>query len=273
MRFLHHTPAPPLSKYLHLLWLQEAEVPGHAKERVLPDGSLELVINLREDEIRAYDPKWPERFERLRGAVMCGPHSEFMVIDTEEQALVMGAHFRPGGAFPFLGLPAKELLNLTVSLDDVWGGPGRTLRERLLEAPTHTGRFRIFEAALLSRLRDVERMHPAVAWTVGEIERGPGFRPLMEITNEVGLSSRRFIEVFTREVGLTPKRYERIRRFQRAVQSVHGAEDVHWADVAVSCGYYDQAHFIHDFREFCGLTPAAYFLHRNLRHANHVPLD
>lgn len=272
MPFLHYTPGPPLSRFLQLLWLQETDVPLHAKERVLPDGSLELVINLREDEIRAYDPRRPEHFDRLHGGVLCGPHSEFMVIDTEEQALVMGAHFRPGGAYAFLGLPSSELLNRTVALDDFWGESARELRHRLVDARSHADRFRLFEAALLARLRHAERLHPAVAWAVAEIDRGPVFRPLMEITDEIGLSSRRFIELFTREVGLTPKRYERVRRFQRAVQAVHGAAEVHWADLAVTCGYYDQAHFIHDFREFCGLTPAAYFAHRNLRHANHVPL-
>lgn len=250
----------------------EGEQPGHARERVLPDGCMEMVINLKEDRIPDYDPRDPNRFETRQGVVLCGPHSEFMVIDAESQARVMGVHFQPGGAWPFLGMPARELINQTLSLEDLWGVMAAELRHRLVDARSHAARFRVLESALKAHLRVSAKRHPAVAWTLAEIERASGPRTLADITHEIGLSSRRFIELFSREVGLTPKRYDRVRRFQRVVQTIHGSAEIHWADLAVSCGYFDQAHFIHDFRDFCGMTPSAYFAHRDLRHANHVPL-
>ncbi len=273
MPFQSTIPPQPLASYVQLFWIMEGEQPTHGMERVLPDGCVELVINLREGRIRAYDPRDPSRFETCRGSILCGPHSEFMVIDTEAQGAVMGIHFQPGGAWPFLGgMPARELINQTLSLEDIWGPSMRALRESLVHAPSHRERFRILESALMERLRPDRERHPAVSWSIAEIEGATAMRTLSEITNEIGLSSRRYIELFSREVGLTPKRYHRVRRFQRVVQSVHSKSDIHWADLAVSCGYFDQAHFIHDFKDFCGLTPAAYFAHRNLRHANHVPL-
>jgi AraC-like DNA-binding protein len=251
----------------------EGEQPAHTMERVLPDGCVELILNLRDDMIRDYDPRDPLKFETRGGSILCGPHSEFMVIDTEAQGAVMGIHFQPGGAWPFLGgTPARELLNQTLSLEDVWGTSARELRQCIVHASSHANRFRILESALMERLRPDRDRHPAVAWSVVEIERARPARTLSAITNEIGISSRRFIELFSREVGLTPKRYHRIRRFQRVVQTVHRKREVHWADLAVTCGYFDQAHFIHDFKDFCGLTPEAYFAHRNLRHANHIPL-
>ncbi len=273
MPFLHHIPGNPLGSHIQLLWLMEDEHPSHTMERVLPDGCVELIFNLRENLIRTYDPRDPSKFEYQSGSIFCGPHSEYMVIDTEAQACVMGVHFQPGGAWPFLnGIPAREAINRSLSLEDIWGFSTGDLRECLVNAPSHRARFRILEKALLERLHPDRERHPAIAWSVSEIERAPGIRPLSTITNEIGLSSRRFIELFSREVGLTPKRYYRIRRFQRVVQFVHTKSGIHWADLAVSCGYFDQAHFIHDFKNFCGMTPAAYFAHRNLRHANHVPL-
>ena len=91
------------------------------------------------------------------------------------------------------------------------------------------------------------------------------------MTREIGLSPRRFIEVFKDEVGLRPKVFCRVRRFQRVLASIHRQESVEWADVAVACGYYDQAHFIHDFRAFSGINPTAY-LERRGRHRNHVAM-
>ena len=89
---------------------------------------------------------------------------------------------------------------------------------------------------------------------------------------ELGISHRRFIEVFHRAVGLTPKRFCRIRRFPRVLREAHQAPVIRWTDVAAMCGYTDQAHLIHDFRAFSGLTPAEYTARRT-RHQNHTRMD
>ena len=94
----------------------------------------------------------------------------------------------------------------------------------------------------------------------------------MTVTRQTGLSHRRFIEVFRDQVGLTPKVYWRLQRFRQVLQRVHRAPRVEWADLALECGYYDQAHFIRDFRAFSGLSPSAYLAQRG-EHLNHVPLS
>lgn len=272
MSMQSYFPGPPLSGFIEQFWYFQGEPVAHKKERLLPDGSMELVINLREDELFVYDGQAAGRRERFSGAVLCGARSESMIIDTASQASVLGVHFRPGGTFPFLGLPAGELCNTTLSLEDLWGGEARRTRERLLEAPTAAARFRILETSLLGRAKVPLRRHGAVAWALGEFQNFPLRRSVADVTGEIGLSSRRFIELFSREVGLTPKRFCRVRRFQEAVRRLARGEAQPGADLAVSCGYYDQAHFIHDFQAFCGLTPAAYFSRRPARHPNHVPL-
>jgi AraC-like DNA-binding protein len=92
-----------------------------------------------------------------------------------------------------------------------------------------------------------------------------------QVTDCVGLSARRFIELFHRQVGLTPKTFSRVRRFQRVLRAVHGRREIDWAQVALENGYYDQAHFIHDFQGFSGSTPSAYSSLAG-PHLNHVPL-
>jgi AraC-like DNA-binding protein len=276
MEFRTQAPAPPLSHLVEVLWYSDGPAGPHARERLLPDGSMELVINLSEDQVRVYDRLDHSKFEKLRGAVIIGPHSEFFVIDTAEQRRVIGVHFKPGGAFPFLRLPADELHGLHVSLEDVWGRWAGELRDRLLEAQTVDQQFGILEASLMARISRPLSRHKAVEFALGQFHGGPHTRSIADVTEQIGLSSRRFIEVFRQQVGLTPKLFCRVRRFQKVVQQVpvaqHGGLRVDWSELALACGYFDQAHFIHDFRAFSGLSPSAYAELRT-GHTNHVPIN
>jgi AraC-like DNA-binding protein len=273
LRFYTRTPSPPLSNYIALFWYYEGYETIHKKERLLPDGSMELVVNLNEDETRMYDPEDPSRCIRAGGSVMVGPRDEHFIIDTEEQMRVAGIHFHPGGAYPFLGMPASEMYGQDVPLQDFWGASGRSLRERLLEAPTPERKFDVMEKQMWHHLRKELRRHPATAYALREIAKGPGVDRIARLTEQVGLSSRRFIEVFRQEVGLTPKVFCRVRRFQRVLRTIAAdARSVDWTQIALSCGYFDQAHFIHDFKAFSGLNPTTYLALRT-PHLNHVPLE
>jgi AraC-like DNA-binding protein len=88
---------------------------------------------------------------------------------------------------------------------------------------------------------------------------------------QIGLSSRRFSRIFSEQVGLTPKVFHRVQRFQRTMGSVASTRKVDWARLAVEAGYYDQAHFIHEFHSFCSVTPST-FLGTTLGQRNHLPL-
>src|SRR5438309_1729813 len=121
MSYYSYIPRAPLGGFVELFWMYEGYNPPHTKERVLPNGSLELVINLREDVLRIYEREDHRQFQKFRGCVLAGAHSEFFVIDTASQSSIMGVHFRPGGAFPFFNLPAGELRDLHLSLDTLWG--------------------------------------------------------------------------------------------------------------------------------------------------------
>lgn len=270
MRHLLRRPKGALQGFVDLLWFYEGHAHSHAMERLLPEGGMELVINLSEDEIRVYNPRDTSRFERLDGGVLVGAHSEFFVIDTSSQQSVMGVHFRPGGAFPFVALPADELHGLQVSLRDLWGGFACELRERLLAIDDPAARLDLLEAALLSRLARPLAHHPAVGFALRELH-GAACRSVGDITQETGLSARRFIQLFRQQVGMAPKLFSRVRRFQHVIRHLPPAGAVDWADVAAGAGYFDQAHLIHDFRALSGISPGTYAALRT-EHTNHVPL-
>jgi AraC-like DNA-binding protein len=256
MIYRHHTPRPPLSEFVELLWLFERPAPAHDSERVLPTGTVELVINLGGRTAGGFD------------AVVAGPHSRFFVLDTGGPASVIGAHFKPGGAFAFLGLPVGELCNQHVPLEALWGERAHELRERLLATEGAEARLKLLERLLLSRLARRDVRHAAVGHALAAFRRGPC--RIDSVVDQTGLSPRRFIRLFRDEVGLTPKAFCRVRRFQNAVLALHGAREVDLAGTALACGYYDQSHMVHDFQDFAGLSPTSY-LSRNVMHMNHVP--
>jgi AraC-like DNA-binding protein len=258
MIYLSHQPQAPLHLAVEAIWLYAGYRPPHRLERVLPSGTIEWVINLREDVFRCYHPETYRPIDDQPGALIAGPRSRVQVIDTEQQTEIMGVHLRPGGMRYLSAVPAHEFADRDVPLENLWGRWAGDLREQLMVASTPKEKVLALERLLAERFCPERRPHRAVAAALPRLE--PGGAPLKqaELAADLGLSARRFIEVFTSSVGLTPKVYARIRRFQKALRTIHGAGDLDWADLAFDCGWYDQAHMIRDFKEFSGLTPSEY---------------
>jgi AraC-like DNA-binding protein len=279
MLHLYHTPVSPLLDFVDDFWLYDGYTQPHLKERILPSGTIELVINLRDDELRIYDAAKPERCNRFSGALVSGAYGGFFVIDTAEEVSMMGVHFKPGGAFPFLGLPAGELADAHVNLETLWGRSAVELRERLCDAATPMERFRLLEEALLAHLFRPLEHHYAVPTALDAFVQTDARATVCDIARHIGLSQRRFIQVFTEEIGLTPKLFSRVKRFQRTIAMVRQATAQDWARLAVDCGYFDQSHLIRDFLMFSGFSPSDYLRRQNYlrQHGvhikrNHLPL-
>jgi AraC-like DNA-binding protein len=258
MTYRHRAPKPPLDSFVESIWVYQNDPRPNALERILPTGAPQLIVNLKEDQTRLYDSEYPHRFVSTAGSVLSGVQSRFQVIDTSEQEYVAGVAFKPGGTVPFMRVPAHETSDADIPLDTLWGRcRTAVLRERLLENSGLDAQLDALEAALEDAWRPPGQ-HPAVTFALAAFDRQPSTTSIAAVTNTIGLSAKRFIERFKIEVGMTPKRYCRIRRFQRAVALVNRGRRVDWAQLALDCGYFDQAHFIHDFRSFAGLTPTAY---------------
>ena len=150
------------------------------------------------------------------------------------------------------------------------GADAPDLRNRLLALPEVNAKFDLLEAVLLERMRCFEH-HRAVSFALREIKHRHT-QPVARLVEKIGLSSRRFIQLFTNQVGLTPKVFCRVQRFQQVIREIRGEGEVDLADISLSCGYFDQAHFVHDFRAFSGISPTEYLSRRSV-HLNHVPLE
>jgi AraC-like DNA-binding protein len=131
-------------------------------------------------------------------------------------------------------------------------------------------RFLLMEKFLLRQLQQSRALHRAVRYAVNAFEQTPSIS-VATVLKEIGLSERRFSRIFSEQIGLTPKLFQRVRRFQKTMASLPSRGDIDWAATAFANGYYDQAHFINDFRAFSSITPTD-FLAQRIAQRNHLPL-
>jgi AraC-like DNA-binding protein len=261
MSIYRHIAHPPLGQHIEWLWYYSDYVPDHGREHVLPDGGFELMFNLEDRPRKLFDREKSDQFHSFKRGWVSGAQTEFLIIDALPGSSMIGAHFKPGGAARFLGLPAGELCRQVVELDDLWGAGTWEWRERLLAGPSPRAKFDVFEQMLRERLALTSAKqggNERVTWAIGKFMRAPHQHSIAAVSRELGISHKQFIEQFRREVGLTPKLFCRIRRFQEVLARIQSRKTVDWADVACSCGYFDQAHFVNDFQAFAGLNPSAY---------------
>jgi AraC-like DNA-binding protein len=268
---LKHTPSLLLRDSVELFWYRRegaaATAPTITKEAILPDGCAHLVINLSENRIGLYQHIDSNRLTALGGSIFCGPRSSAYAVLPAAVA-VIGVLFRPGGVFRLLSAPTEEFRNAQIPLDLIMGG--NELREQLIAAATPAATFLLLEKFLLCQLQRSRSLHRAVRYAVDGFERD-AFLSVSAVLEKIGLSERRFSRIFNEQVGLTPKLFQRVRRFQRTMASLPSHGEVDWAGTATANGFYDQAHLINDFRSFSSVTPSDFFATRIVQR-NHLPL-
>jgi AraC-like DNA-binding protein len=250
-------PSSRLSAFVDFFWSYDCYDPPPSGERVLPTGTMELLF-IRE----------------CGGDIasgIAGPRSQATQLEPRRRFEIVAVHFKPGGGFPFFGAPACELHNVNLPLDLAWGGSSDSLANRLWELDTPAERFRLLETALMERSQGRLHHHPAIECGLKLFEASQGARRVDEVIDHIGISRRRFVDLFQSEVGLSPKTFCRVRRFNAVLSRIERLLDVDWADIALACGYFDQAHFNHDFRAFAGVAPSEYLRKRLAR--IHVAAD
>jgi AraC-like DNA-binding protein len=247
---------PELAPFVRSLWLADAYVAGpHRRERILPTGECSLILDLP------------------RGAAgISGPHIEAIEIETAAEFSVAGVAFTPGGIVPFVDGPATELVNQHVPLEVLWGGLAAELNGKVHDAKTPASKLAAMEQVLVELVRRGKPGDAAVRYAIRAFDGGTVTDRVGAVVGRIGLSHRRFLDLFRSEVGLTPKQFARIRRFQRVLQHIRNGGRVEWTHVALSCGYFDQSHFIREFRTFSGVTPTAYS-GASGPHLNHLPIS
>jgi len=265
--YIEHTPAVPLSGCIRSLWYARVLNAPHSRERILPTGRVQIILNLARDFFLDCPEGAPA--QASSPLLIVGARSTYEIVETSDMADLIGIVFRPGGFAPFAGDAVDLFSNRSVDLEDVWGGTAHSLRDRLREFSTPEARLRCLEAFLQERFAGRLARHPIVDFALNSFERSPAMATVREVARSTGWSERRFSQVFREQVGFSPKAWTRILRFQRAVQQLHAGLGVPWEELALDCGYYDQSHFANEFRAFSGIDATTYSARRTVW-ANHI---
>jgi AraC-like DNA-binding protein len=198
------------------------------------------------------------------------PHRSFVAGVDESYALTeysgeqrgVQVNFTPIGAYLFFATPMDALANRVFALEDVLGADASRLTEQLHEARDWDARFALLDAVIGARLDAARPASPAVAWAWRQLEETRGQIAIGALAQEIGWSRKHLVAQFRAQIGLPPKVMARVLRFRAAVARLEQADEDGMAAIAADCGYFDQAHFINDFRRFAGIAPSEYLRRR-----------
>ena len=190
----------------------------------------------------------------LPGAWMAGLGDRYAIVEPSPSYASLDLELTPLGAYRVLGCPVSELGWAGVALEDVFGGGGRELVERVRELPTWEARFDAVEAFLLARADAGPEPSPAVAWACERLRCSEGRVRVGELAAAIGCSRRHLHAMFREQVGVGPKTVARLTRFHAVRRRIECAP-ARWADIALDAGYADQPHLNREFRRLAGTTP------------------
>ena len=251
--WLTRRPAPALAPFLdrYVGYRLEGFAPG--LHRGLPSRHLTFIVSIGPpiDVVAQTDPaQAPSRYRSVISGLQAAP--ALIAHDGSSEGVAL--ELTPIGCRALFGMPASELWNTSLEVDDLAGPVGAELWERLQLAPTWADRFAACDH-VLGRLLTGDSVEPALARSWQLLAASAGTRPVSEIAGTIGWTRQHFARRFAGEFGLSPKLAARVVRFDRA-RRVLQVPFLSIAQVALACGYYDQAHLTRDFTELAGVPPA-----------------
>jgi AraC-like DNA-binding protein len=248
-------PRPPLDELIDDLYYLEG-APPYAKLTLPPMPAALLIVNLG-PPFRIRAGTGIETAEYADGCVVSTPTRAFE-FGYPPRTRSVGAHLKPWGLAPFLPMPVAELCDRPVTIEQVWGRPAvAELQDRLVTADRPHDMLTLFEDELMRRLCATAGLG-LVRHTSSVIAAAGGAVAIGDLREAAGVSSTHLAQRFKELIGVTPKRLARAHRFTAVVFAIDPAGPIDWGDLASRAGYFDQAHFGHEFRAFTGLTPTRY---------------
>jgi AraC-like DNA-binding protein len=222
--------------------------------RGLPSRHMTFIASIGEP-IHVVAQTAPSQLPRTYATVLSGLQASTALIEHNGNQEGVAIELTPLGSRTLFGMPARELWDLTLELNEVVGGEGAELWERLQAPSAWTDRFAACDEVLL-RLAGDNSVAPELQHSWEALVASGGQLSVNQLASEMGYSRQHLGRRFNEEFGLSPKLAARIMRFERARRMLRAkASTTAMADVAAACGYYDQSHLHHDFADLAGCTP------------------
>jgi len=264
-----HIPGEPFSNFVKFMWYQSGYQPTSQAEQVLPGGGTQIILNLDGIPFQHYSPDFKTNYT-FDDFILTGVHTKPVFLDSSTRISTIGIALKEGAVLSLFNIPASEFHNQVIPLNDLPFPNISKLREMLHKHSKPESKFRLLEAYLHDKLfSDSFAQHPVAAFAVKQIRDHKGNISISEILNKTGYSSRWFSKLFRKTVGISPKHFSRLIRFQYAVGLLQESKTPHLPEIALKGGYYDQSHLNHDFKEFSGISPMQYYNHRG-EEKNHL---
>jgi AraC-like DNA-binding protein len=252
VRYDEYAPSPALRPFVDRLWTLEAPAGSGDADPVLPDGHVEIIVHAGDPFCEIVNG----RRHRQSPVLLAGQLTRSVRLAPDGATLVAGARLHPNGAHALLGVPQRHLTDRVVDLSTAHRRLARILMD---DATGRDGRESLVAALdrALVRITPPAAPRSPAAHAIGLAMSRRGLVQVGDLARAVGVSDRQLQRHFHDEVGMPPKRWLRVLRFQEVLRRLRGqSEDVTWTDIAATCGYYDQSHFVHDFRSFTGQAPS-----------------
>lgn len=270
----HHYQVPsfPLSQFIAGFTYYKGFTTNHTIDRYLPNGNVEIIINLTNKPKYIYNNQTLTTSKEYKKLWIAGVREQFISIPSGNGAEMFIIEFKKGMAHSFLGMPLTEIAGRVVEGDLILNDVFLEMRECLLNQSTAAAMFAIAESMLYKQFRNKLAANPFIDFAVASILMNPAAITIKNIADKAGYSSKHLINMFSNHVGVNPKSFLRIIRFQKAIQDIETMGNINWVSLAHDCGYYDQAHFISNFKEFSGFTPVEYLQAKSGSWLDYVPV-
>ena len=254
MIFEHHALPATLGERIEAIIYFKDFIPEHTIERVVPTGHIFLIFEFDNITRMTFDNASLKPLKHYSKVWISGMHRNFISISVHELSEMLVIQFKPAGSYPFLHVPVQDLNEKIVAAEKILGQEILDLRNELLKAKNSKTKFGKIEKWLMNRLDPKKIPSKALVDLINRLQRDP-VSNLKTIIKTYPYTQKQLIQHFKKYVGLTPKYYHRIVRFNEILHNIHTQEVVSGADLAYSCGYSDQSHFIKEFCLFSGFNP------------------
>lgn len=253
-------PSELLQPYVDSYWFLEDEVPNSKQmlDRVVPTVRYGLIFTYcgQSESKQSYQNNFSVNPSGIFASVTHYP----VFVKSQGKRGVFGVRLKPHTVKMLLKIPAVEVANHTLAIQDVLGAEGKVLSEQIMNASGPEERIRLVESFLAFRLlRASKHENEAVKYAIWKIRQNLGNIPLRPLAEECNVSERQLQRLFLQHVGVSPKFFARTVRINHVFDLLKITNDRLWHDIVFHCGYFDQSHFIKEFKEFSGVTPEVFF--------------
>jgi len=257
MKYQVYTPSPALQPFVKCFWSLDDKAQQEAViQKVLPDGCMEMIFHYGDLYQQFFDDG--SSIIQPRSFVF-GQITKYIEIAPTGISGIIAARFLPQGISPLLDIPLTSIENKAVPVKDLFGEDGINLEERVLNANDNEKRIKLIDTFLLSKLTEQKTIDAITKSCVDIIFQSQGQIGVAELADKANINRRNMERKFISAIGMSPKQLARVARLQATLKMLEQKNSATLTEIAYENGYFDQAHFIKDFREFTGMSPKSFF--------------